>query len=201
MSLGIRSRTTRPAYEETSEHFQVWGALPWSAEKPNVPLSSPALPGRIRAHTLTLNTGTSEASVMREDRDRVDVFHGTLSMITGTSLRGFSHLDAAELQASYDGPALFLHAHRNQRHPRDGNAAARPGAHLKGSPLTWVFWGCCSSLTHNASVVLTGSNSDVAVQKKQNQIKTWSSCWRRSLWCVNALFRFSRLHLQLFFCL
>lgn len=155
MSLGIRSRTMRPAYEETSEHFQVWVALPWSAEKPNVPLSSPALPRRIRAHTATLNTGTSEGFVMREDRDRVDVFHGTLSMITGTSLRGFSHLDAAELQASYDGSALFLHAHRNQRHPQDFDATPQHAtwANLEGSTLTWVFWGSCSSLTHNASVV------------------------------------------------
>lgn len=148
-----------------------------------MPLSSPASPRRIRAHTATLNTGTSEASVMREDRDGVDVFHGTLSMITATSLRGFSHLDAAELLASYDGSALFLPARRNQRHPRDFSSAPQRAtwAGLKGSKLTWVVQGCCSSLTHNASVVLTGSNSDVAVQKKQNQIKTWSCCWRRSL--------------------
>lgn len=143
-----------------------------------MPLSSPASPRRIRARTATLNTGTSEASVMREDRDRVDVFHGTLSMITGTSLRGFSHLDAAELQAGYDGSALFLPAHQNQWHPQDFSATPQHAtwARLKGSTLTWAFWGCCSSLTHKAAVVLTGSNSDVAVQKKQNQSKTWSCC-------------------------
>lgn len=145
---------------------------------------------RIRARTATLNTGTSEASVMREDRDRVGVFHGTLSMITGTFLRGFSHLDAAELQASYGGSALFLHAHRTRRLPQHAT-----WARLKGSTLMWVFWGCCSSLTHNASVVLTGSNMRCGRSKKQDQSKTWSCCWRRSLSGVNALFRFSRLQI------
>lgn len=84
MSVGIRSRTERPAYEETSEHFHVGVALPWSAEEPNAPLSSPALARRVRPRTWTLNTGASRASVMREDRDGVDFSHGTLSMITGS---------------------------------------------------------------------------------------------------------------------
>lgn len=114
MSLGIRSRTKRPAYEETSEHFQVRVALPWSAEKPNVPLSSPALATRVRPCTQTLNTGTSEASVMWEDRDRVDFSYGTLSMITGPSLRGLSHLDDVALQASYERSVSFLHAHTSK---------------------------------------------------------------------------------------
>lgn len=108
MSLGIRSRTKRPAYEETSEHFQVRVALPWSAEKPNVLLSSPALATRVRSRAQTLNTGTSEAHVMREDRDRVDFSHGTLSMIAGPSLRGLSHLGGAALQAGDERSALFL---------------------------------------------------------------------------------------------
>lgn len=88
MSVGIRSRTERPAYEETSEHFHVGVALPWSAEEPNAPLSSPALARHVRPHTRTVNTGASGASVMREDRDGVGFSHGTLSMITGASLRG-----------------------------------------------------------------------------------------------------------------
>lgn len=135
-----------------------------------MPLSSPALPRRTRGRTATLNTGTSEASVMREDRDRVDVFHGTLSMITGTSLRGFSHLDAAEFQASYGGSALFLHTHTGTSGARGTLARRRStprGLASKAQGSHRVFWGGCSSFTHNASVVLTGSNSDVAVQKKK----------------------------------
>lgn len=62
MSVGIRSRTERPAYEETSEHFQVGVALPWSAEKPNVPPSSSALATHVRPRAQALNTGTGEAS-------------------------------------------------------------------------------------------------------------------------------------------
>lgn len=63
-----------------------------------------ALP--IRARTPTLTASTSEASLMREDRDRVDFLHGTLGMITGTSPRGLSHLDGAESQASYERSAF-----------------------------------------------------------------------------------------------
>lgn len=101
-------------HEETSEHFPVGVALPWSAEKPNVLLSSPALATRARPHAQTLNTGRSEGSVMREDRDRVDFSHGTLSVITGPSLRGLSHLDGAALQASSE-EISFVPARAEQR--------------------------------------------------------------------------------------
>lgn len=67
---------------------------------------------------------------MREDRDRVDFPHGTLSMITGPSRRGLSHLDGAALQASYERPALSLQAHSHGREPQNlecGTAANQVG--------------------------------------------------------------------------
>lgn len=78
---------------------------------------------------------------MREDRDRVDFLHATLSMITGTSLRGRSHLDAAELQASYERSALLLQARMYQRPPENFDATLQHAnwAQLKSSTLTWVF--------------------------------------------------------------
>lgn len=133
MSLGIRSRTKRPAYEETSEYFQVGVALPWSAEEPNVLLSRPAVATHVRSHTQTLNTGKSEASVMWEDRDRVDFSHGTLNMITSPSLRGLSHLDGVALQASYERSASFRRTHSSR------NTAANCLGHAQ-IPSHWLLF-------------------------------------------------------------
>lgn len=137
MSVGIRSRTERPAYEETSEHFHVGVALPWSAEEPNAPLSSPALARRVRPRTWTLNTGASRASVMREDRDGVDFSHGTLSMITG------SLSERASLSLTWTAP-----------HYRPGRLSFVPGSgiyktvHATLQQTTWAAaktrrTGCC----------------------------------------------------------
>lgn len=137
MSLGIRSRMKRHLSTSQSElHF-------------HGPLRSQmcccqALPSqRARPHAQTLNTGRSEGSVMREDRDGVDFSHGTLSVITGPSLRGFSHLDGAALQASSEeirfAPARAQQRARSTKSWMQHCSKAR-GPHPK--LITWaVVWG------------------------------------------------------------
>lgn len=112
MSLGIRSRTEGPGCEETSEHFQVWAALPWSTEEPNVLLSKPG-PLQTHAHTHTHARtrahltpawcgGRGDEGGQRQAR----LLHATLDMIRGRSLgerRGFR--DAASPTSRRRRPA------------------------------------------------------------------------------------------------